>query len=184
MARQALAVARDNPEVLKNAGFALSGLAGENETALTALDRAIELNPNYALAYAQRGFVLAWLNRPDEAIASAERAIRLSLNDPTVFEPHNALCLAYLAADRYEEALSWADRALGRNAGLSALRLKLSLCGHLCRREEASECLQRLRETDAEPTVAALMRAGAKGTSLELAARIAEGLRKAGLPEG
>ena len=69
------------------AGFALAALAGENETALTAIDRAIELNPNYALAYAQRGLVLAWLNRPDEAIAAAERAIRLSPNDPTVYRP-------------------------------------------------------------------------------------------------
>ena len=31
MARQALAVARDNPEVLRDAGFALAALAGENE---------------------------------------------------------------------------------------------------------------------------------------------------------
>ncbi len=184
MARQALAVARDDPEVLRLAGYALAGLAGENETALTALDRAIELNPNYALAYAQRGVVLTWLNRPDEAIAAAERAIRLSPNDPTVFASYLALSLAHFAAGRYEEALSWADRALGRNAGLAALRLKLSLCGHLSRREEASECLQRLRETYPEPTVAAVMRDVAKGMSPEVAAHIAEGLRKAGLPEG
>src|SRR5205823_6877728 len=82
MARQALAIARDNPEVLRVASFALAAFAGENETALTAINRAIELNPNYAFAYAQRGIVLAYLNRPDEAIIAAERAIRLSPNDP------------------------------------------------------------------------------------------------------
>lgn len=183
MARQALAAARDNPEVLYYAGLALSTLAGENETVLAAVDRAIELNPNYAPAYAQRGIILTWLNRPDEAIAAAERAIRLSLNDPTVWSPYIALCLAHLVAGRYEEALSWADRASGRNAGLPALRLKLSLCGHLGRREEVSECLQHLRETYPEPTVAAVMRAAPKGQSPEIAARTAEGLRKAGLPE-
>ena len=69
------------------------------------------------------------------------------------------------------------------NAGLSALRLKLSLCGHLGRREQASECLQRLRETDPEPTVAIVMRDVAKGMSPEVVDLIAEGLRKAGLPE-
>jgi TolB-like protein/Tfp pilus assembly protein PilF len=183
MARQALAVARDNPEVLRMAGVALSALAGENEVALTALDRAVELNPNYALAYAHRGLVLAWLNRPDEAIAAAERSVSLSPNDPTVFQSYSALSYAHFAARSYEEALSWADRALGRNAGLSALRLKLSLLGHLCRREEASECLQRLRETYPEPTVTTVMRDMGKGVSPELAAHIAEGLRKAGLPE-
>jgi adenylate cyclase len=185
MARQALAVARDNPEVLRVAGFALAALAGENETALTAINRAIELNPNYAFAYAQRGIVLAYLNRPDDAIIAAERAVRLSPNDPTaLFSSYLALGLAHLFTGRYEEALSWADRALGgvRNAALPALRLKLSLCGYLSRRGAASECLQRLRETDPEPTVAIVMRDVVKAMSPELTARIVEGLRKAGVP--
>jgi adenylate cyclase len=184
MARQALAVARDNPEVLRLAGFALAGLAGENETALAALDRAIEINPNYAFAYAQRGIVLTYLNRPDAAIAAAERAIRLSPNDPSVFNFYLALGLAHLAAGRYEEALPWADRAVAADTRLACLRLKLSLCGYLSRREAANECLQRLRETIPEPTVAIVMRDVVKAFSPELTARIVEGLRKAGLPEG
>ena len=181
MARQALAVARDNPEVMRTAGYALAVLAGDNQTALTAIDRAIELNPNYALAYASAGVVLAYLNRPDEAIAAAERGIHLSPNDPVIFNSYLALCLAHMVTGRYEEALSWADRAWGSNAGLVALRLKLSLLGHLDRRDEAGEWLRRLRETYPEPTVIDVMRGA--GISSELAARIAEGLRKAGLPE-
>ena len=184
MARQALAVASDNPEVLRNAAVALAGLAaGENETALAALDRATELNPNYAIAHAQRNYLLAWLNRPDEAIAAAERAVRLSRNDPVAFEPPHALCLAQLAAGRYEEALLWADRAVRANSGAPALRVKLSLCGHLGRLEEAEKCLRLLRETHPEPTVAAMMSESPKGLCPERAARMAEGLRKAGLPE-
>jgi tetratricopeptide (TPR) repeat protein len=183
LARQTLTIARDNPEVLRLAGFALAGLAGENETALAALDRAIKLNPNYAFAYAQRGIVLTYLNRPDEAIAAAERAIRLSPNDPSVFNFYLALGLAHLTAGRCEEALPWADRAVAANARLATLRLKLSLCGYLSRREAANECLQRLRETIPEPTVAIVMRDVVKAMSPELTARIVEGLRKAGLPE-
>jgi TolB-like protein len=184
LARQALAVARDNPEVLRLAGFALAGLAGENEAALAALDRAIELNPNFALAYTQRGIVLAYINRPGEAIAAAERAIRLSPNDPSVFDFYLALGLAHLAAGRYGEALPWADRAGTADGRLATLRLRLSLCGYLSRREAASECLQRLRESVPEPTVAIVMRDVVKAMSPELTARIAEGLRLAGLPEG
>ena len=59
MARQALATARDDPEVMRLPGLA-HGLAGEKETALTAINRAIELDPNYAFAYAQRGIVFAY----------------------------------------------------------------------------------------------------------------------------
>ena len=131
MARQALAVARDNPEVLRVAGFALAAFAGENETALTAINRAIELNPNYAFAYAQRGIVLAYLNRPDEAIIAAERAIRLSPNDPTVlFSSYLALGLAYLFADRYEEALSGRASVARKQPGCPRCA-SLSLCGCL-----------------------------------------------------
>ena len=67
---------------------------------------------------------------------------------------------------------------------MPALRLKLSLLGHLGRREAASECLQRLRENYPEPAVAAVMGDAGKGMSPELVANIAERLRKAGLPEG
>ena len=72
---------------------------------------------------------------------------------------------------------------MGGNAGLTALRYKLSLCGHLDRRDAAKECLQRLRKIYPEPTVATVMRAIPKGMSPEIAACIAEGLRKTGLPE-
>ena len=184
MARRALAAGTDNPEVLRMAGLALASLAGENDTALTALDRAIELNPNYALAYSQRASVLSWLSRSDEAIAAAEQALRFGPNDPPVLVAYNALCVAHLAAGHYEEALLWADRALGANLGLAALRNKLSLCGHLGRREETSQCLQRLHDTYPAPTVAAVMDAAPKGMLPDLVAQIADGLRKAGLPEG
>jgi hypothetical protein len=73
---------------------------------------------------------------------------------------------------------------LGRNGGLPALRLKLSLLGHLGRREAASDCLQRLRETYSRSDIAAMMYAVPKGMPPEFTARIVEGLRKAGLPEG
>jgi hypothetical protein len=69
-------------------------------------------------------------------------------------------------------------------AGLPALRLKLSLLGHLGRREEASECLRRLHQPYPEPTVAAVMRDLYRGMPSEFTARLAKGLRMAGLPEG
>ena len=72
------------------------------DAALSAIDRAIVLNPNFALAFGHRAIVLAYLNRPDEAIL-----IRAS-GDPS--EPARsrhvlllpALALAHLTAGRYE----------------------------------------------------------------------------------
>ena len=184
MARQAITAGRDDADILEHAGYALGYLAGETETALDAVDRAIALNPNSSGAFRQRALLLGWLNRPDEAIVAAQQALRLSPHDPSAFVLYTALALAHLAAGRYEEGLPWADRALRENSGIPALRLKLSLCGHLGLSQEAGECLRRLDETFPAPTVAAMMRDSSKGLSPTVAARIAEGLRLAGLPEG
>jgi len=184
MARKAMANAGDDPWVLDFAGLALAQLAGDNDAALSALDRAITLNPNFAIAFGHRAVVLAYLNRPEEAIRSARQAIRLSPFDPTMFSFCQALALAELAARRYEAGLPWAEEALRENGGMPALRLKLSLCGHLGRNDEARACLSRASEFHCEPTIAGIMRALPKGVVPELAARVTEGLRKAGIPEG
>jgi TolB-like protein len=184
MARRAIAAAGDDPWVLDFAGLALTQLAGDNNAALSALDQATVLNPNFALAFGHRAVVLAYLDRPEEAIRSAHQAIRLSPLDPAIFSFYQALALAELSAGRYEAGLSWAEAALRENGGMPALRLKLSLCGYLGRHEEARAGLRRVREFQCEPTIAGIMRALAKGAVPQLAARVAEGLRRAGIPEG
>jgi TolB-like protein len=183
MARQAIASARADAEALTVAGFSLAFLAGDNGAALGASERAIALNPNLALAWGHRALVLVFLNRPDEAIPAAEQALRLSPRDPHRFMFVQAMAWAHLAAGRWEEGLAWAEEALRENAGLPGLRLKLSLLGHLGRLDEAAECLRQVRESEYEPTVAALIRGPAKGFAPEILARMAQGLRKAGVPE-
>ena len=183
MARRAISSAWDNSVVLTGAGFALAFLAGENETALSAIDRAIVLNPNYARAFSLRALVLVFLNRPDEAIPAAQEAMRLSPRSPWTFLSVQAQAFAHLAAGRYEVGLPFADRALRENGGLPALRFKLSFCGHLGRLDEAKECLRRLRELHPEPTIASVMRDVSRGVAPEIVARMAEGLRKAGVPD-
>ena len=183
LARQAIAIAGDDPDVLSTAGMSLAFLAGDNNAALSAIDRAIALNPNLAVAFGHRALVLIFLNRPDDAVAAAQEALRLSSRDPHRFIFVQAMAFAHLAAGRYEAGLPWAEEALRENGGVPALRFKLSLCGHLGRLKEAAECLRRISETHPEPTVPSVMRGVGKGIAPEIVARLAEGLRKAGLPE-
>jgi adenylate cyclase len=183
MARRAISAAADDPDVLRLAGFALATLAGENEAALHAIDRAITLNPNSAPAHGNRALILTCLNRPDEAVLSAQQAIRLSPLDPGAFGFFLALAHAHHLAGRYEEALPWADRALRGSGGAPQLRLKLSLCGHLGRTKEAEDCVRQLRNMHPEPTIAAVLRDLPRSFSPEMRSRCAEGWRKAGLPE-
>jgi adenylate cyclase len=182
LARQAIAIARDNPDVLSTAGMSLAFLAGDNSAALSAIDRAIALNPNFAHAFGHRALVLVFLNRPEDAIVAAQQALRMSPRDPHRFIFVQAMAFGHLAAGRYEAGLPWAEDALRENGGLPALRFKLSLCGHLGRMDEAAECLRRLKETHPRPTVGLVMRGVGKGIAPEIVERLAEGLRKAGLP--
>jgi adenylate cyclase len=183
LARRAIVVGRDDPEALSVAGYALAFLSGDNSAALSAVDRALVLNPNFALAWGLSALLLIFLKRPDDAIDAAQRAMRLSPRDPKRFIFVQAMAFAHLAAGRYEEGLPWAEEAIRENGGLPALRFKLSLCGHLGRLEEAGECLRRISETIPEPTVASVMQGRGKGVAPEVVARLADGLRKAGLPE-
>jgi TolB-like protein len=184
MARQALAMAGDNADVLDHAGYALAVLTGDNETGLSAIGRALVLNPNSARALGRRALVLAFLDRPDEAIIAAQQGLRLSPLDPVAHNFYLAQAIAHLASGRYEAALSFIDRALRENAGTPSMFLKISFCGHLGRREEADKCIGLLRELHLEPTIAGITRRLPNGLSPNIASRLAEGLRKAGLPEG
>jgi tetratricopeptide (TPR) repeat protein len=183
LARQAIAARGDDPWVLDLAGLALSMLAGDNRAALSALEHAILVNPNFGLAFGHRALVLAYLNRPDAAIQSAHQAIRLSPLEPAIWSFYLALALAHLAAGQYEEGLHWAEEALRENSGMPGFQLKLSFCGHLGRHEEAADCLRCVREIHPDPTVAGIARDMPKGLAPEITAVMVEGLRKAGLPE-
>jgi TolB-like protein/DNA-binding winged helix-turn-helix (wHTH) protein len=64
--------------------------------------RAIELNPNNAMAHQYYGYALSALRRFDEAIAEMKRALEL---DPLSPNKQNSLGATFYRAGRYEEAL-------------------------------------------------------------------------------
>jgi len=71
--------------------------------------RAIELNPNYAMAHAYYAYLLFYLNRPEEAMAQIEQALEIDpfhANIRTVY----AWCLMY--AHRYEEAVEFLEETI------------------------------------------------------------------------
>src|SRR5205807_2695995 len=71
--------------------------------ALREIDRAIELNPNYATAHQWRAEFLSPLERHQEAIAEAKRALEL---DPLSIIINRILGEVYLHARWYDEAIT------------------------------------------------------------------------------
>jgi adenylate cyclase len=182
LARQAIETGREDPDALWMGGWAIVFLAGERAAGLGAIDRALELNPNSALAWNFSGWVQGLSNRPAFAIEALQRAMRLSPLDPQRWIFYGGLAFAHLVAGRREDAIEWADRALQENPrAMAVLRFKAAACGQLGRIEEGGECVRRLRELVPGSTVASVLHGSL--LSPELLPLYLDGLRKAGLPE-
>jgi tetratricopeptide (TPR) repeat protein len=80
--------------------------------ALKAYGQALELDPNNAVAYYQRGLLYAHLGRPGEAAADYARAIERDPKGPAAAQARRGRAAAYQAARQYEKALADCDELL------------------------------------------------------------------------
>jgi tetratricopeptide (TPR) repeat protein len=87
-------------------------LINENENALDAYDRAIEINPQNSDAWNNKGVSLGKLNRLNDALVAFDRAIELN---PKYFEALYNKGLALGKLERLEDALTAYDRAIELN---------------------------------------------------------------------
>ena len=182
-ARRAVELAKDDAAVLAYAGYSLAGVLGELEDGATLIDRALELNPNLAIAWAASAWLRVFLGQPETAIEHADRYMRLSPLDPNMQSLCSSKAAAHISAGRYSEAVVWARRAMQAKADWTPpYRLAAAaeaLAGHV---EESRKYLKKLQELDPALRVTSLD-AIYKAYRPEYVERVKDGLRKAGLPE-
>jgi TolB-like protein len=184
LARQALEAERDDAETIWHAAYTLYLLAGEAAMAAAALDRALALNPNAALAWLIKGNIHASRNQPEAAIEALERTRRLSPFDPHSFLSAFSIAVAHFAARRFEQAIEWAERALhDQPRMISAMRVKVVALAHLGHLDEARAQLSRVLAINPKLTIAGY-RAYGQFMVPEVLELYVAGLRLAGLPEG
>ena len=97
----------------------MQSLVGNIEDAISQTERAISLNPNYAMAYFGMGNILIRANRPAEALESLTRAIQLSPCDPFLPTFSAVQAAALHALGRNEECVAVARRAI--STGLATI---------------------------------------------------------------
>jgi tetratricopeptide (TPR) repeat protein len=151
--------------------------------AVRALRRALELNPNFALAHAYLAVTLAGQGARQEAVDSAEHALRLSPRDRQAGTfASAAMAIVHLVAGPYSECATWARSTIEKSpewiGGHYYLTAALAMEGDLTGAAEARDTLLRLR-----PEYTLTWHAENQPASGEMAERLGEGLRKAGVPE-
>jgi len=112
LARRAVQLGKDDALALAASGLALAYVVLDLDAGAHFIDRALDLNPNFARAWFFGGWLKIWLGEPDAAIERFTRAMRLSPRDPFMPRLQNGTAHAHFFAGRYEEAAWWAAMVL------------------------------------------------------------------------
>jgi adenylate cyclase len=121
LARRAIASDADDAAALAVAGWVITVLTKEHETALSVVERAISLNSSCAMAHYYAALVNAFADRPKAVALHAGRALRLSPFDPKAFEAHLALGMGAVSEQRYDHAAACFARASEINPNHSVI---------------------------------------------------------------
>ncbi len=180
-ARAAIASATDDAAALAIAANVIVHLSKDNETAQSAIERALALNASSAAAHYFGAHIHAYSGHADVATELANRALRLSPFDPWTYEAYMTLGVVATQEGRYEASASWFAKALEANPGFSsahsARAIALALAGRV---EEAKPVMRKAMELEPGGRVYMIYEIG---LLREIADKWAAGARLLGVPE-
>ena len=183
LARRAAELGADDAVALATAGNGLAFVAGDTSDGEALLKRALALNPNLAMAWHFIGWVNVWYGEPELALTQLAHAMRLSPHDPQIAIMQAGTACAHFFAGRDADAIAWARTALRTQPDLRfatcVLAASLGSHGEIA---EAKETMARLRRIDPALRISNLLQSFPIHRPEHLA-RLADGLRRAGLPE-
>jgi tetratricopeptide (TPR) repeat protein len=179
LARRAVELGKEDAVALSTGGFALAYVAGDLDDGAAFIDQALALNPNLASAWTVSGWVRSLLGEHETALEHFAHSMRLSPLDPFLLVAQSGIAIAHFHTGRYDEASSWAEKALREDPNyLPAIRV-LAASRRL---QEAQNAMARLRAIDPGLRVSDLKDLTPRRRPEDVAG-YAEGLRKAGLPD-
>jgi adenylate cyclase len=166
--------------------YVLKRLRRDLNQALVALERAIAIDPNLAVAHNYVGQLKVFLGRSNEAAEHTLKAIQLSPRDPQLALWYYQLAVTYIHERRDDEALEWARRGMQVNPNVRyvyrILAAALALSGRV--EEARGVAMEMLRRYPNESVGAFLTRETwpdpryREGQKREIT-----GMRMAGIPE-
>ena len=181
LARAALAVAPVDAIVLARAGFIMMALARDHDLGLQMMLRAVDSNPNSAVALMNAGVGNIWSGDLDLALTFFHRVIALSPGQTS--GALGGVAHVLICKGRYDEALPWATQALAEYPNFDVMHwLTIAALGHLGRIGAARQALATLMAMTPGSTLSTIK----MSNQLKFADRwavILDGLRLAGMAE-
>jgi tetratricopeptide (TPR) repeat protein len=154
LARSAMELDGDNPEVLHQAGYLIALSGGDTTGGISFVAKSIELNPNNAVALQTIGSMYAYAGDRQNAIECLERSIRLNPFDRSL-DYYLGHALAHFVAGEYEATIKWTGEMLRQVPNHAAShRYQAASLGLLGRVEEGRKVVQRLLELVPDFTIA------------------------------
>jgi DNA-binding SARP family transcriptional activator len=122
-------------------------LRGGQEQAISELERAVDLSPNYATAHYTLAFVHSQTGDPHAAISFSDHSRHLSPFDPLLFAMLGTRAVSLARLGQYAEAAEWAIKAAARpNAHHHIMAIAAFTLGLADRIEEANVYKARIHE--------------------------------------
>jgi adenylate cyclase len=186
LAEKAVALDARNPFVHWTFGRVISRLGRDGRKsqarAIEALKRAIELDPNYADAYAFISLLYVGSGRPDDAIEAITRASQLNPTFPFWYAQNRAI-IRYMQED-FEGAISDLEYAAERNPTAVFIRWWLAAAyAQAGFGDEADWQIEEMKILGFAATVTEIVRSTAVIEHPRYVEIFADGLRKAGIPQ-
>lgn len=183
LAWRAVDRAPNDPQILWMAAFAIWNMAETGrETARDLFRRSLLINPNSAIALTLAGWIETMCGNQHTGREMVARAQRLNPRDPNGWLMSGVLAIAAVIDENYEEALSWAEQALGQNRRFAvALRVVAVAFVKLGQQDRARHAVRQLLEIEPGLTISGFL--SRIPVPLEsMAKTYAEALKAAGLP--
>src|SRR5262249_44889634 len=154
LARRALTVSGNNPEVLGLAARVLAYFGEDLAAAISLMDRALELNPSFALGWQWSGWLRLWAGQPGLGILHFETSLRLNPLQGRA-DYYLGRVMGQFFSRRFEHAAATLLLSLQESPNwVPTYRFLASCYAHMGRLDEAREIVGRLRTltTDVAPS--------------------------------
>ena len=154
-------------------------MSGQSDRMIGAFELSARLNPSDATASKCLGAHLALVGQPEQAIEHLDRAMSISPRDPRTYTFLLSMSWAHFSAERYAEALEWAEKSIQQRPNAGAYQVAAASYTHLGKPRDARAAVADMLRLQPDLSFDGLRQFFA-AASPDFVERMFDGLRKAG----